>query len=250
MLNVHNFSYGYGKEEGQKVKAIEHIDFSMKKGEFVSVVGPSGCGKTTLLHAILGLLPSRPGSISIKEEDVKGPSRHCSMVFQNPSLFPWRSVFDNVSYGIEMQGKRSEKKVEKLISMVGLAGFERFYPHQLSGGMQQRVNLARALATDPDILLMDEPFASLDAQTRELMQEELMRIWTKHKKTVLFVTHQINEALYLSDRIIVLTQRPARVKEIIPVLLQRPRKLSIKMDKKFLALEKHIWNIIFKEARL
>ncbi len=250
VLEIKNLSFEYETPKG-KTRALEDISFSIRKGELISIVGSSGCGKSTLLGCVGGLLKSWNGQILLKGKQVSGPSKDCAMVFQNHSLFPWRTVLDNVTYGLELAGvnkKKREKLGMELIKLVGLEGFESFYPYQLSGGMQQRGNLARAWVLNPEVLLLDEPFASLDAQTRELMQAELLKIWQKDKKTVLFITHQINEAVYLSDRVIVLSKRPGKVKEIIDIDLPRPRNLDIKLTGKFIKIEKHIWKLIMEEV--
>jgi ABC-type nitrate/sulfonate/bicarbonate transport system ATPase subunit len=224
--------------------AIERIDLDIKEGEFVSIVGPSGCGKSTFLKIVNGLLPDYDGEIRVLEP---ASGRAHAMVFQDSALFPWYSVLSNVAYGLTCQGvskKEARAKAMPFIKMVGLAGFESKYPYQLSGGMQQRANLARALTVDPEILLMDEPFAALDAQTRELMQAELLRIWSEARKTVLFITHQIDEAIYLSDRVVVMSARPGRILADLPVNLPRPRELHIKRTPEFVELADEIWELI------
>jgi NitT/TauT family transport system ATP-binding protein len=227
--------------------AIESVSFDVGAGEFVSIVGPSGCGKSTLLNIVDGLLPATAGDVLLDGCPVNQPGRDRAMVFQDAALLPWRTVLGNVVYGLESQ---SVPKVEAreialgYIELVGLSGFENSYPHELSGGMQQRVNLARALAVDPEVLLMDEPFAALDAQTREVMQDELLHIWQRARKTVLFVTHQIDEAVYLSDRVVVLGERPSRVREVIEIALPRPRELSVKRTPEFLAYLDRVWSLI------
>src|SRR5438046_6933714 len=208
--------------------------------------------KTTFLNVVDGLLPASSGRILLDGKVVTEPGRDRAMVFQDASLLPWRTVLGNVLYGLECQRTRAHSARERaqyFIEMVGLRGFEHHYPHELSGGMQQRVNLARALVMDPQILLMDEPFAALDAQTREVMQEELLEIWRAAKKTVLFITHQINEAIYLSDRVIVFTARPGRVKQIVAIDIERPRKLDVKRDPRFLQIEDFVWNLIEDEVK-
>lgn len=232
--------------------ALDDVSLEVRSGEFVSIVGPSGCGKTTFLTVVDGLLPPTAGRIYLDGKEVRDPGPDRAMVFQDASLLPWRTVLGNVLYGLECQkvDRRSAlDRARTFIDMVGLSGFEHHYPHELSGGMQQRVNLARALALDPQILLMDEPFASLDAQTRELMQEELLAIWQRAGKTVLFVTHQINEAVYLSDRVIVFSARPGRVKRVLPIEIERPRKLRVKRDPRFLRYEDEIWTLIEDEVK-
>jgi NitT/TauT family transport system ATP-binding protein len=227
--------------------ALEGVDLQIMEGEFLSIVGPSGCGKTTFLSVVDGLLPATSGRILVDGRPVSGPGPDRAMVFQDASLLPWRNVLRNVTYGLEchqVPGKQAQERARHFIDMVGLSGFEQHYPHELSGGMQQRVNLARALVMDPQILLMDEPFAALDAQTRELMQEELLQIWIKARKTVLFITHQIDEAIFLSDRVAVFTARPGRVRQIVDITLERPRKLKLKRSPQFHAIEDHVWNLI------
>jgi NitT/TauT family transport system ATP-binding protein len=252
-LVIEHMSYRYYLErEETEFLAFSDVSLSVNDGEFVGIVGPSGCGKTTLLNVVAGLLPYDEGSLTIAGERVQGPGTNRSMVFQNASLLPWRTVFDNVRYGMEMQRRfdapRMNARTEEMIRLVGLAGFEQRFPSELSGGMQQRVNLARALATDPDVLLMDEPFAALDAQTREFMQAELLKIWSKSKKTVLFITHQIDEAVFLADRVVVMGTRPGRIKKEFPISFDRPRSLSLKRDPKFLATCDDIWRLIEQEA--
>ena len=240
------------KRTGQRLLVLDDINISVDAGKFVAIVGPSGCGKTTFIKIVDGLLKSTSGQILIDGSPVSGPGHDRAMVFQEACLLPWRTVFNNVLYGLECQGRvdaDARARVQRLIRLVGLGNFETHYPHELSGGMQQRCNLARALALDPEVLIMDEPFAALDAQTRELMQLELLRVWNETKKTVLFVTHQINEAIYLADQVIVLGTKPGRVRDIVDIDLARPRALSIKRDPKFLEYEDRIWATIEEEAK-
>src|SRR5436305_9490 len=193
------------------VRALQRFAIDVREGEFLSIVGPSGCGKSTFLNVLLGLLRADSGELTVNGKRISGPGTDRAMVFQEFGLLPWRTVQHNVELGLELKGVASETRrstSQRLIELVGLSGFEQHYPHELSGGMKQRVGLARALATDPEVLLMDEPFAALDAQTRDLMQVELLRIWQETQKTVLFVTHQIDEAIYLSDRVMVMSRRP------------------------------------------
>jgi len=234
--------------------AVEGVDLDVRAGEFVAIVGPSGCGKTTFLNAVDGLIPISGGSLSLGGRPIKGPSHDRAMVFQHPSLLPWRTVLANVAYGLEIQGKlsrgQSRERSRDYIRLVGLDGFEDHFPLELSGGMQQRVNLARALATDPELLLLDEPFAALDAQTREYMQLELLRIWRQTRKTAVFITHDIKEAIYLADRVIVFTARPGRVKLTLEIGLPRPRDLRLKRTPAFVEYEDTVWSAIEEESML
>ncbi len=232
-------------------QVFDDISLEVHPFEFVSLVGPSGCGKTTFLRILDGLIPYDSGQILLDGKSVIKPGPDKGFVFQDSSLLPWRTVMNNIILGLELQGvdkKEARKKTERYISLVGLKGFETHYPHELSGGMQQRVNLARALIVDPEVLLMDEPFASLDAQTREIMQLELLRIWREAKKTVIFVTHQIEEAIYLADRVVVFSARPAKITEIVKIEIPRPRPLSVKRTKGFLEYADRIWTVIQEEV--
>ncbi|HET7030033.1 MAG TPA: ABC transporter ATP-binding protein [Candidatus Limnocylindrales bacterium] len=231
----------------ERLTAIERMDLDVHEGEFVSIVGPSGCGKSTFLKIVNGLLPATDGEIEIRRT---GKGNDHAMVFQDSSLFPWYSVIRNVAYGLACRGvprKEAFDRAMPMIRLVGLEGFEQKYPYQLSGGMQQRANLARALTVDPELLLMDEPFAALDAQTRELMQVELIRIWSQARKTVVFITHQIDEAIFLSDRVVVMSARPGRILADIPIQLPRPRDLDLKRTPEFVAYEDQIWRLIAKQ---
>jgi NitT/TauT family transport system ATP-binding protein len=238
----------YVERDSRQVLALRDVTLAVADGEFVAIVGPSGCGKTTLLSIVAGLLPYERGRVSIDGQRIDRPGPDRAVVFQHPSLLPWRTIAGNVRYGMELQKRFSademRRRVEHFVRLVGLAGFERQYPSELSGGMQQRVNLARALASDPAVLLMDEPFAALDAQTREFMQAELLKIWSTQRKTVLFITHQINEAVYLADRVVVMSARPGTVKGVFEIPFSRPRPLSIKRDSRFLQLEDAIWQLV------
>jgi NitT/TauT family transport system ATP-binding protein len=248
-LEVERLTKRYWQERDKReVLALEDVSVGVEDGEFTAIVGPSGCGKTTLLNIIAGLLPYDEGNVKIDGKKVSGPGIDRAVVFQHSSLLPWRTIVGNIRYGMEMQKRFDEatirERAERFLKMVGLVGFERHYPRELSGGMQQRVNLARALAADPKVLLMDEPFAALDAQTREFMQAELLKIWSQARKTVLFITHQINEAVYLADRVVVMSARPGRVKDVFRVPFDRPRTLSLKRDPKFLEIEDAIWKLV------
>jgi NitT/TauT family transport system ATP-binding protein len=227
------------------VRALANFDIDVEEGEFLSIVGPSGCGKSTFLNVLLGLIRPDSGDVRMRGTPISGPSTDRAMVFQEFGLLPWRTVQANVELGLELKGMATavrRKVSQPLIEMIGLSGFEGHFPHELSGGMKQRVGLARALATDPLVLLMDEPFAALDAQTRDLMQVELLRVWQEAKKTVLFVTHQIDEAIYLSDRVMVMTKRPGRAKKIFRIDLPRPRDYEMRVTPEFNELKLEIWN--------
>ncbi|WP_256289957.1 ABC transporter ATP-binding protein [Halobellus inordinatus] len=220
---------GVGKvyeSERQRVRALSGVDFTVDDGEFVCLVGPSGCGKTTLFRTIAGLEAATDGEIRLDGDPVTGPGTDRGMVFQEYGLFPWRTVRENVAFGLEEQGvpePERSSRVGEMLGLVGLAEFADAYPKELSGGMKQRVGIARALAVDPEILLADEPFGSVDAQTRDMLHEELLRIWSETEKTVLFVTHDVEEAVKLSDRVVVMAADPGRVSEIVDVDLDRPR---------------------------
>ena len=252
-LEANNLRHEYYQPRtGGRLLALDNINLQVDDGEFVTIVGPSGCGKTTFINLADGLLKPTAGQILIDGKPVTGPGTDRGMVFQDSCLMPWRTVLKNVIFGLECQGLdngEGQARARQFIKLVGLEGFEDHYPHELSGGMQQRCNLARALTVDPKILIMDEPFAALDAQTREIMQLELLRIWLQAGKTVLFITHQINEAIYLADRVIVFGARPGRVKQTLTIDIPRPRPLSVKRDKKFLEYEDSLWNLIEEEVR-
>src|SRR5438105_1942546 len=224
---------GLGKEYGTPrgtVLALDGIDFNVREGEFVAIVGPSGCGKSTLLKILAGLLPATRGQVRLRDVPITGPRRDIGMVFQSPVLFPWRTVLDNVLLPVDVQrlGRdRSRSRALDLLALVGLSGFEHRYPWELSGGMQQRVAITRALVHNPAMLLMDEPFGALDAMTRDQMNLELQRIWLERKKTVLFITHSIPEAVFLADRVLVMTPRPGRLLDDVRVGLPRPRSLDV-----------------------
>jgi NitT/TauT family transport system ATP-binding protein len=242
----------YQPRTGGRLLALDNINLQVEDGEFVTIVGPSGCGKTTVINLCDGLLKPTAGQINIDGMQVTGPGIDRGMVFQDSCLMPWRTVFKNVIFGLECQkldNTEGQERARKFINLVGLQGFEDHYPHELSGGMQQRCNLARALTVDPKILIMDEPFAALDAQTREIMQMELLRIWNEARKTILFITHQINEAIYLADRVIVFGSRPGKVKQTIKIDIPRPRPLAVKRSKQFLDYEDNLWNMIEEEVK-
>ncbi len=232
------------------VRALQGFDIEVREGEFLSIVGPSGCGKSTFLNVLLGLIKLDFGDLTLDGKRISGPGTDRAMVFQEFGLLPWRTVQNNIELGLELKGVAVATRRDisaRFIDMVGLVGFEGHYPHELSGGMKQRVGLARALATDPDVLLMDEPFAALDAQTRDIMQVELLRIWQEARKTVLFVTHQIDEAIYLSDRVMVMTKRPGRAKKIFAIDLPRPRDYEMRVTPEFNDLKLEIWHALKDE---
>ena len=228
MLTVENLNKTY-ISHGSETPALVDINLRIAEGEFVCLLGPSGCGKSTLLKIIAGLIPATSGRIAINGKAVSGPGPERAVVFQDYALFPWMTVRDNVEFGLEARKLPPAERRQvssRLLKVVGLSDFAERFPHQLSGGMKQRVSIARALAVDPSLLLMDEPFGALDAQTRQLLQDELLRIWREYRKTVVFVTHSIEEAIYLSDRIAVMTARPGRVKQIVMVPELRPRDMA------------------------
>jgi len=227
------------------VVAFRNVDLQIRNQEVLCVVGPSGCGKTTLLRCIGGLLAPSSGQVLIDGQAVDCPREGVAIVFQHFGLLPWKSVVDNVAFGLRIAGTPREvitQRLDHYIQLVGLAGFETHYPYQLSGGMQQRVGLARALAIDPEILLMDEPFASVDAQTREVLQEELLQLHERERKTMIFITHSIDEAIILGDRVAVMASRPGRIKEILTVDFARPRDpAAVRAQSRYTELRNHIW---------
>ena len=231
--------------------ALGGINLEIRDGEFFAIVGPSGCGKSTFLEIVAGLVKPTSGAIYIDDACISGPDHNRGIVFQGYALFPWRTVMGNVAYGLEekgVTGPEKEKICKDHISLVGLSGFENHYPHELSGGMKQRVAIARALAYDPDILLMDEPFAALDAQTREVLQVEVLRIWNETKKTVLFVTHNIEEAVFLADRIAVMSA--GVIKKIIEVPLSRPRQEEHRLNQDFMKLRHDVGMLVREGAHV
>jgi NitT/TauT family transport system ATP-binding protein len=249
-IRAQDVSLVFQAKDREPVTALSNFSLDIAQGEFVSIVGPSGCGKSTFLNIVLGLIQPGSGKIQLNGTRITGPGQERAMVFQEFGLLPWRTVTANVELGLELKGVATEQRLARaneLIKLVGLSGFERHYPHELSGGMKQRVGLARALATEPEVLLMDEPFAALDAQTRDLMQAELLQIWERTKKTVLFVTHSIEEAAYLSDRVIVMTARPGRTKDVIQIDLPRPRDYEMRLTPKFNEIKLRIWEVLKEE---
>ena len=235
------------KSGGAALVALDSVNLEVRDGEFFAIAGPSGCGKSTFLEIVAGLVKPTSGSIYIDGSRITGPDHNRGIVFQGYALFPWRTVMGNVAYGLEekgVDGPERERICRDYIRLVGLCGFENHYSHELSGGMKQRVAIARALAYDPEILLMDEPFAALDAQTREVLQGEVLRIWNETKKTVLFVTHNIEEAVFLADRIAVMSARPGAIKKIIKVPLSRPRQEEHRLTQEFMKLRHDVGMLV------
>jgi NitT/TauT family transport system ATP-binding protein len=246
MIRVRGLSKQFGGVDhgNGSVLALSEIDLEVRDNEFITVIGPSGCGKTTLLRIIAGLIPHDRGEITIDGKPVTGPGPDRAVVFQNFALMPWADVLANVTFGLEVRGTPKDvcqAKAKELIKLVGLEHFEKRLPKELSGGMQQRVGLARALAVNPKILLMDEPFGSLDEQTRRLLQEQLLRLWEHERKTVVFITHSMDEAVMLGDRVMLMTPRPGRVKEMIDVPLKRPRLRELEKSSAFLEVKEYLW---------
>jgi NitT/TauT family transport system ATP-binding protein len=242
----------YRTRRGDLVPALDDISLDVGENEFVTLVGPSGCGKSTLLKLVSGLVPVTRGTIHIRSQAVSEPFPDVGFVFQQPVLLPWRSVLDNVLFSVEMLGldpRQYRKPAGDLLELTGLAGFEHRYPRELSGGMQQRVAICRALLPDPSLLLMDEPFGALDAMTREEMSLELLRIWEERRKTILFVTHSIPEAILLADRVVVMTPRPGRIARVLHVDLPRPRTMGLEFDPRFKAASDEVRSLIFAGRR-
>jgi NitT/TauT family transport system ATP-binding protein len=242
---------GAGRRFGE-LAVFRDIEVQVGDREVLAIIGPSGCGKTTLLRCMNGLLPLSEGEVRIDGEPVVGPRDGVAMVFQHFGLFPWKTVYQNVAYGLRLAGApRAEidRKVPHFIKLVGLGGFEGYYPYQISGGMQQRCGLARALSVEPSVLLMDEPFGAVDAQTREILQLELLRIWEQSQTTMVFVTHAIDEAVLMGDRVLVLKGRPSKVHEIVEVDLPRPRSRETLLLPRFGELREHVWTTLMADAR-
>jgi NitT/TauT family transport system ATP-binding protein len=239
-------------KSSDRLVALWKVDLDIEEGEFIVIVGPSGCGKTTLLNTVAGLIKPTQGEVLVRGRRVTGAGPDRAMVFQEYALLPWRTARENVRFGLEMvrrDKQLDDEKVRKAIELVGLAGFERSYPRQLSGGMQQRVGLARALVADPTVLLMDEPFAAVDAMTRDVMQGELERIVGNTAKTAILITHSIDEAIYLADRVIVATTRPGRIKAVVDIDLPRPRwAYDVKADPEYIRKREYVWSLLRTEA--
>ncbi|SAH94356.1 ABC transporter ATP-binding protein [Bordetella ansorpii] len=247
-------AYAVRDEDGQPstLSVLHDFDLSVREGEFISILGPSGCGKSTFLSILAGLTERTAGSIAINGQPLQGINPNQGVVFQGYALFPWRTVLQNIEVGLEIRGVPPAERrriAQEHLEQVGLHGFGNRYPHEISGGMKQRVAIARSLAYQPDVLLMDEPFAALDAQTREILQDELLRLWEQHRKTIVFITHSLDEAIFLSDRIAIMTRRPGTIKEIIDVPLPRPRSPELRNTEAFVQLRQRAWDILKDEVQ-
>jgi len=242
-LRAEGITHMYKGEGGREIKALEDVTLDIYENEFVTIIGPSGCGKTTFLNILAGFIKPTQGKVFCEGKEVTGPAPDRGFVFQEDAVFPWMTVRDNIEFGLIAKGipKEERRRISnKFIKLVGLTGFENAWPKELSGGMLKRVDIARTYAVDPAIMLMDEPFGPLDAQTRSIMQEELARIWFEARKTVIFVTHDIDEAIFLADRVVIFTPRPGRIKTILEVNLPRPRVKKIILSKEFLKLKEKV----------
>ena len=253
ILTLRNVSKVFGSADNgaEQILAVDSVSLDVGAGEFFSIIGPSGCGKSTLLRIIGGLLDASSGQLTVGNEPLNGPHPWIGMVFQEESTFPWRTTLGNVEFGLEMRGLGVEErraKARAMIRLVGLAGFEDRYPSELSGGMKQRVAIARALVLEPKILLMDEPFGALDEQTRIILGEELLKIRDELKQTIILVTHNINESVQLSDRVMIMTARPGRVKEVVSIDLPKPRDSSIIASERFGRLVAQVWGALREES--
>lgn len=243
-LEIRDLNQSFSRDDGSRLVVLDHLTFDVKDKEFVCILGSSGCGKTTLLRLIAGLDVAQEGMIFLDGEEIKGQTPKVGMVFQEYSLFPWRTVIDNIAFGLEMKGIGRDERYRiagQYLDLVNLSQFRDNYPSELSGGMRQRVAVARALALDPVLLLMDEPFGALDAQTRNMLQKELLDIWVETKKTIIFITHSVDEAVFLSDRIVVLTPRPGRICQIVTIDLPRPR---TRTSVEFALFRRHVLDLI------
>ncbi len=252
LININNVTKSFLLQK-EHFLAVRDFSLKIEKGEVLTLVGASGCGKTTILNMVAGFLPPTSGEILLEEKPIKKIEPRCGMIFQSYALFPWLTVIENVEFGLKMKGVyKGTRKDEsnKYIDMVGLKGFESSYPGELSGGMKQRVALCRVLVNKPDILLCDEPFAALDAMTRQIMQQELLKIVNDSGQTVLFITHSIDEALILSDKVIVMSARPGRVKAIYDIELPHPRKVEVQLTEEYLQLKRKIWDMVEEEVKV
>jgi NitT/TauT family transport system ATP-binding protein len=256
IIRIENVYKEYKIPDGKDVKALDGVSLEIGKNEFVCLIGPSGCGKTTLLNIVAGLEHFDSGKVTMHDEDIVGPHPERGVIFQQYALFPWMTVRKNIEYGMKFlrkpdgsmryDSKEKSEIADYYIRMVNLTGFEDSYPKALSGGMKQRVAIARAYAQNPEVLLMDEPFGALDAQTRAQLQEDLLQTWEKEKKTVLFITHDVDEAVLLATRVVILSARPGRIKEIVDIGLMYPRNQATKMDNEFIKYRNYIWDTVYK----
>jgi ABC-type nitrate/sulfonate/bicarbonate transport system ATPase subunit len=249
-LEIRDVGKIYNTKAGETT-ALEKTSFTVAEGEFVTILGPSGCGKSTILRIVAGLEESNSGQVLLDGKEINGPGPDRGMVFQSYTLFPWLNVKDNITFGLKLKGvsqKERDDLARHYLQLIGLEGFEKHYPIQLSGGMKQRVAIARALANDPKILLMDEPFGALDAQTRTIMQEVLLKAWEETKKTILFITHDVDESIFLADSVYVMTARPGRLKKKIPITLARPREYSMKSTPEFGHYKEELLSLIREES--
>src|SRR5262245_10679444 len=250
-ISIDGLTHEYRPARGRPVLALDNVNLEIRDREFIALLGPSGCGKSTLLYLLGGFLPVQQGEILVRGQPIEGPSPERGIVFQHFALYPWKTVRKNILYGLQKQNlskAECREVAQHFINLVGLKGFEESYPSQLSGGMKQRVAIARTLALNPDILLMDEPFGALDAQTRALMQEELVAIWSRSPKTVVFVTHDVHEAVLLADRVVVMSARPGRIKEIVDTSFPRGANADVAEAPEFLEKVRYIWNLVREEA--
>lgn len=246
-IDVRNLTHTFGKGDTNALTVLEGINLTFESGSFSSIIGTSGCGKSTLLKMMAGLFAPSDGEMTLDGNAIKGTDRRRGMVFQQDAVFPWMTVARNISYGPRLRGAsaREQKAIEaKWTELVGLKGFEDRWPRELSGGMRKRVDIGRVYANDPDVLLMDEPFGALDAQTKEHMQSDLLETWSRSRKTVIFVTHDIEEAIFLSDRIVVMSARPGRVREIVEISLPRPRTPEMRLTEEFLETKRKLWGLL------
>jgi len=252
VLAIEDVSHSFKRKHADPLPVLQQIRVQVMPGEVVALVGPSGCGKTTLFRILAGLISPDQGGVLVGNKEVRGPDAELGFVFQNDRLMPWKTVRQNVAFGLRARGVSkgsAHAKADEMIELVGLRGFGDSLPHQLSGGMRQRVNIARSLALEPKVLLMDEPFSALDAQTREIMQEELMSIWQRAGSTVLFITHQIDEAVFLADKVVVMRARPGRIATSLDIDLPRPRTLDVKRGPIFTSYVDVIWGEIETQVR-
>lgn len=248
-IEISGLSKVYKGRNGD-VTALQNTDLTIRQNEFVCVVGPSGCGKTTLLNIIAGLEEATSGSVKVDGNEVKGPGKDRGVVFQQYALFPWKTVQKNVEFGLKLRGLSKKERMEtaqRYLEIVGLKDFAQAYPKELSGGMKQRVAIARAYAVQPEVLLMDEPFGALDAQTRAQLQEELLKTWQREQKTCFFITHDVEEAVILAQKVIIMSARPGRIKEIVEVDIPYPRDQSTKLDERFVQIKNEIWSKVYRE---